>query len=205
MEKDNMKKDKKVLIIAICILMLLVISIIVVMNIKEKKVAFSEKYSINKISELATLKCYYHDVAEYKSDAKGLFNIGYKKYWVEYSGIVKLGIEAKEIEVNEPDENGIIKVYIPDAKVLETEVDKESIQEPITEEGMFTTIKLEEKIEAYTNTQKTMEENAKKDGDMLLKAKDNAKAIIANYLIGLGKQLGQEYTVQFIDKPLNNK
>ena len=53
--------------------------------------------SIKSVCELSTLKCYYHNVATYEKNAHGLlkvFGSGYKKIWIEYSGIVNLGIHT---------------------------------------------------------------------------------------------------------------
>ena len=58
---------------------------------EKKEADFSE---INSVCELATLKCYYHNVAKAETEASGLFKWlgkGYKKIWTEYSGIVELG------------------------------------------------------------------------------------------------------------------
>lgn len=62
---------------------------------------------VNRICELSTLRCYYHDVASFKDNPKpifkyGLFKYGYKKYWMEYEGIVEIGIDMDEVEVNQP-------------------------------------------------------------------------------------------------------
>ena len=59
----------------------------------------SQFAAVDKICELATLKCYYHDVAEYEKQAEGLFKYrpfkyGYKKVWIEYDGIVEVGIDV---------------------------------------------------------------------------------------------------------------
>ena len=59
---------------------------------------------VSKICELATLKCYYHDVAEETVEPAapfryGLFRFGYKKFWIEYDGIVELGIDADKVDI----------------------------------------------------------------------------------------------------------
>lgn len=53
------------------------------------------------ICEMATMKCYYHNVAKYfEKDAEGF---GWwkkdRKFWVEYDGVVILGVEVNEIEM----------------------------------------------------------------------------------------------------------
>lgn len=48
------------------------------------------------ICELATMKCYYHNVAKYfEEDASGaLWWKKDRKFWVEYSGVVTIGIDT---------------------------------------------------------------------------------------------------------------
>ena len=53
------------------------------------------------VAELATMKAYYHNVAELsKEKNKSWFNIidvGYKKMWIEYTGTVELGIDVNKL------------------------------------------------------------------------------------------------------------
>ena len=73
------------------------------------------------VCELATLKCYYHNVAKAETEASGIFakwlKTGYKKIWTEYSGIIEYGIDISQVTVSEPDKNGVVTVTLPDAQV----------------------------------------------------------------------------------------
>ena len=53
------------------------------------------------ISELATMKCYYHNVAEYyQKNASGyLLWKKDKNFWISYDGIVTLGIDSSKLDV----------------------------------------------------------------------------------------------------------
>lgn len=70
------------------------------------------------ICELATMKCYYHNVAKYtKEDASGFwFWRKDRKFWVEYAGIVTIGIDTSKINMEVQDEN--VTITIPQAQVL---------------------------------------------------------------------------------------
>ena len=51
---------------------------------------------IQNVSELASLKCYYHNVAKVNhkaDDSLGgyLFKWGYKKQWIEFDGTIEVG------------------------------------------------------------------------------------------------------------------
>ena len=83
------------------------------------------------ICELSVMDCYYHNVAKYfEEDAtKGFLGIGKKDkhFWIEYSGVVQLGIDVSLVNIEVEDTQ--ITITIPDAKVLDCKVDSESLSE----------------------------------------------------------------------------
>ena len=202
--------DKKKFISCSVVGVILVLIAVVIMLFpsinSNKDTVFNGFSDVDKICELATLKCYYHNVAEYKKEPDGLFKYGlfkygYKKFWMEYDGIVKVGIDVGEVVVNDPDENGVVCIYVPEAKVLEVNADERSMSDLIIETGKLTKITTEEKVEAFALAQKNMKENAESDKSILNKAHNNAKELLKQYVINVGEQIGQEYTVEWIDKP----
>lgn len=167
---------------------------------EEKKEAdFS---GIGSVCELATLKCYYHNVARAETEASGLFKwlgTGYKKIWTEYSGIVELGIDVSKVKVEKPDINGVVRVTIPDAEVFDADLDPESMKEPLTDTGFLTKITKEEETAALAEAQKNMEDTAKANSALLRQAKERAKHLIEGYVKNVGEQIGEKYTVVWID------
>ena len=160
--------------------------------------------SIGTICELATLKSFYHNVAEFEQLPDpwfqyGFAQYGYKKLWLEYSGIVEIGIDASQIKISPPTENGVINVYIPDAKILNVTADENSLSEPISETGWFTPITGEDKALAFSAAQQAMREEAEKDQTLLNRAKQNAKLLIKQYIINTGKELGVDYTIKWAE------
>lgn len=158
--------------------------------------------SIKSVCELSTLKCYYHNVATYEKNAHGLlkvFGSGYKKIWIEYSGIVNLGIDINKVDVSEPDTNNVITIKIPDAEVQSTSLDKSTLSEPLTDKGVFTKITTEEKTEALSSAQQNMKETAQKDTSLLAQAKEHAKLILQGYINNLGEEFNEEYTIKWVD------
>ncbi len=196
---NETKKKKKISFKVIIALLIVVLLIIIFVNRKAELNTKSQIYSVEKICELATLECYYHDVAEFRQEATGLFQIGYKKYWIEYNGIVKYGVDAKNVKVNKPDKNGVVKIFVPEAKVLSVNVDKNSMSDPIVDTGLFTSVSIEEKNKAYNQAQETMRTNAENDDMLLSQARNNAKKLIEQYIISVGKQIDKEYSVEWID------
>ena len=163
--------------------------------------------SVDKICELATLKCYYHDVAEYEKQAEGLFKYrpfkyGYKKVWIEYDGIVDVGIDVSDVQINEPDRKGIVRIYVPDAKILSVSADKDTMSEPLADKGIFTKITAEDKNKAFADAQATMQKNAEADAGMLAQAKNNAKELLEQYVINVGEQTSKTYKVEWLEKPI---
>lgn len=158
--------------------------------------------SIKSVCELSTLKCYYHNVATYEKNAHGLlkvFGSGYKKIWIEYSGIVNLGIDIIKVDISEPDTNNVITIKIPDAEVQSTSLDKSTLSEPLTDKGVFTKITTEEKTEALSSAQQNMKETAQKDTSLLAQAKEHAKLILQGYINNLGEEFNEEYTIKWVD------
>ena len=158
--------------------------------------------SIKSVCELSTLKCYYHNVATYEKNAHGLlkvFGSGYKKIWIEYSGIVNLGIDINKVDISEPDTNNVITIKIPDAEVQSTSLDKSTLSEPLTDKGVFTKITTEEKTEALSSAQQNMKETAQKDTSLLAQAKEHAKLILQGYINNLGEEFNEEYTIKWGD------
>ena len=157
---------------------------------KKKEADFS---GIASVCELATLKCYYHNVAKAETEASGLFKwlgTGYKKIWTEYSGIVELGIDVNRVSVSKPDSRGVVKISIPDAEILNVDLDEASMGEPLTDTGFFTKI-----------TKENMEETARSNSALLAQAKERAKNVIEGYVKNVGEQLGEKYTVEWTEAP----
>ena len=165
---------------------------------KKKEADFS---GIAAVCELATLKCYYHNVAKAETEASGLFKwlgTGYKKICTEYSGIVELGIDVNKVSISSPDSNGVVKVAIPEAEILNVDLDEASMSEPLTDKGFFTKITKEEETSALAEAQKNMEETARENSALLVQARERAKNVIEGYVKNVGEELGEEYTVEWI-------
>ena len=192
---------KKVILISL----LLFSGLILLGGCGEKSGERNEDFSrIRAISQLTTSKCYYHNVAVYEVKAGGLWmnlgNIGYKKLWIEYSGIVELGIDFSKVKISPPELNGVVRVYVPDAEVLNIDFDIESITNPITETGLLTTINADEKTEAFGLAQEEMKKNVASNESLLHQAKERAKKIIEGYIINVGVEIGQDFIVEWIEE-----
>lgn len=161
---------------------------------EEKSADFS---GVQSVAELATLKCYYHNVA--KAEEEGNFlNWGYKKVWTEYDGIVEVGVDVSQVTIGEPDSDGKVQVHVPDAQVLDVNVDKDSITAPLVDAGFLTNVTTEEKTAAFAQAQKTMEEAAMQNSAILSQSRERAKQVIEGYVKNVGAEMGKDYTVEWV-------
>lgn len=195
---ENKMKRKKM----VCLLVISMLCIGGCGDKNQKKEEEADFSAISSVCELATLKCYYHNVAKSETEASGLFKWlgkGYKKIWTEYSGIVELGIDVSKVSVEKPTADGVVKVTIPDAEILSVDLDEDSMGEPLTDTGFMTKITKEEETEALAEAQNHMEETAKENGNLLNQAKERAKSLIEGYVKNVGEQIGKEYTIEWVE------
>lgn len=183
--------------------MLLVGTVVLCLTGCGKETQTADFSGVTSVCELATLKCYYHNVAKAETEASGIFakwlKTGYKKIWTEYSGIIEYGIDISQVTVSEPDKNGVVTVTMPDAQVLNVDVDEDSLATPLTDTGFLTSVTTEEKTTTLAGAQEAMEQQAKENTEMLSQAKARAKTLIEEYIKNVGESIGEEYTVEWKD------
>ena len=183
--------------------MLLVGTVVLCLTGCGKETQTADFSGVTSVCELATLKCYYHNVAKAETEANGIFakwlKTGYKKIWTEYSGIIEYGIDISQVTVSEPDKNGVVTVTMPDAQVLNVDVDEDSLGTPLTDTGFLTSVTTEEKTTTLAGAQEAMEQQAKENTEMLSQAKARAKTLIEEYIKNVGESIGEEYTVEWKD------
>lgn len=155
---------------------------------------------IRSICDLATMECYYHNVAKSVKEAEaGLLHIGEKDrtFWIEYTGVVTLGIDMSQVEMKISGTN--IEMTIPEAKILRISIDESSINEEsfITSQDSLNKNKItaEDQTQAINDAQRTMEATASQNSKMLMKAQDRATKLIENYINQLGAAAGVEYNI----------
>lgn len=155
------------------------------------------------IANLATVDCYFHNVA--KSDREmnpAWYQFWEKKnmrFWVEYDGKVTIGIDVAKLDVK-VDENNVVTIAIPNAVVLEATVNKESL----SSESFYFDPKAkkpspEEQTEAFRQAQSNMKAAAEKNLVLMANAKANAKELIRNYVNSVGEAIGIQYTIEWKD------
>lgn len=151
------------------------------------------------ICELAVMDCYYHNVAKFtEEDAEGI--LLWKKdknFWIEYSGVVTLGIDASLVKVEVSGSE--VSITIPSASVLNCTVDSSSL----TEDSFIVAknsakIQAEDEVYAFEAAQTYLEQTAAADTALLANAQQRAQELLEEYITNIGKAVGQEYTIKWI-------
>lgn len=160
------------------------------------------------ICELAVMECYYHNVAKYyEEDASGvLWWKKDKQFWIEYSGVVKLGVDITSVNIEVNDTQ--VSITLPAAKVLGCKVDSASL----TEDSFIVAknsadVDASDEVKAFDEAQSKLQENAASDTALLASAQQQAQDLLEDYITNIGNAVGKEYTIKWIytdatDNPL---
>ena len=154
---------------------------------------------MREIAELATVDCYFHNVA--KSDRElnpEWYEFWEKKnmrFWVEYEGIVTIGIDVSKLRVEVSDDN-VVTIMLPEAVVLDVIVSEDSL----TADSFYFDPNAkkpspEEQTEAFKQAQNEMKNAAENNQALIANARSNAKELLKNYVKSIGEAVGVEYTI----------
>lgn len=157
------------------------------------------------ICELAVMDCYYHNVAKYEmKDAEGfLWWTKDKNFWIEYSGVVTIGIDVSRVTVEV--DGTKVTISIPAAEVLRYTVDSSSL----TEDSYIVAknsaaIEAEDEIAAFSVAQADLEATASQDTALLASAQQQAQQLLEDYITNIGKATGKSYSIEWIYLDENN-
>lgn len=165
---------------------------------KEEKVVKPQVSQMKSICELATMECYYHNVAKYsEEDAQGaLWWKKDKHFWIEYSGIVKIGIDASRLNIKVEDE--FVTITLPPAKVLSSRVDETSLtKDSFYKEKNSADVTGEDQTKAFKEAQENMENEAANDSTLLANAQQRAQILLEEYVTNIGNAVGKEYSIEW--------
>lgn len=152
---------------------------------------------VRAICELSVMECYYHSVVKvYEENAQSvLWWQKDRRFWIEYDGVVKLGIDASQVQIE--GEGDHYTVTIPAAKVLSCTVDSDSLGQYIID-GSSAPVRVENMTAAMQQAQQDMAETAANDLTLMREAQQRAKSLIENYFITLGDATRRAYTIQWV-------
>lgn len=152
------------------------------------------------ICELATLKCYYHNVAKITKEKNVLWWDTTAELWIEYSGIVKLGVDITNLDM-QVNQNQVT-ITMPKAEVLSCQVDQTSLDKDsyyTNREGLGAEkINADDQTEAIKTAQENMLENVRSDESLLQQAQNRAQELLEQYVKNVGNAMGKTYEVSFV-------
>lgn len=186
------------------IIICLLVSLFLVTGCGNKKQVEPDLTQIRNISDLATVKAYYHNVAKVNKDAGvGITHIGEvdRKYWIEYTGVVKIGIKMADISMEVKDNEVIIK--LPKPVILSHNYENyndKSIYK--NDDGFINQNKItgEDINAAIKEADEAMLKEVSNNTSLFNRAEDGAKKLITNYINEIGELSGKEYNITFSSK-----
>ena len=155
---------------------------------------------IRSICNLATLECYYHNVAKsIKEAGSGISRWGEKdrKFWIEYTGSAKIGIDMSKVSMKIEGEN--ITISMPNAKLLSIDIEELTQDSYIISDDGWNENKItaEDQTAAINDAQATMKKSVESNNALLLNAQNRAKNLIENYINKMGELSCVSYTIQW--------
>jgi len=154
---------------------------------------------IHAVCELATLKCYYNNVAEIQKEKDNIFQKD-RKMWIEHEGEVVLGIDMSKLKIEI--ENETVTITLPQAEILSIKPVEKTLNEQsyiVSSDGwLFKNKKTTEDQEEGVKKGQTEMENATRNNHNLLQsAQDNAKKFIENYINKIAELSNIEYKIKW--------
>lgn len=187
------------------IALILVVSIVVGLlagcsSETESKKPTIDTMQIRNICKLATLECYYHNVAKsVKKAGAGISHIGEKDrdFWVEYTGIAKLGIDMTKLDI---EVDGLtVYITLPPAEIIGISIDKDSLSKEsyiVSGDGINRNkITADDQTSAINEAQLKMVESVENNKSLLLNAQNRARILIENYVQEMGEAFSVEYNI----------
>ena len=155
------------------------------------------RLGLKDMGELATQAGYFTNV-QVLEDSKQLFGhnvpLTKSKYIFSYDGIIKAGFDFQELEMQVNEITCTIHVTLPEAKILNCEIDENSLQIYDATQSIFTPFSITDINESMIELKETVKTDAVNNG-ILENARENAKLLIRGFLAGCFDL--QEYTVEF--------
>ncbi len=158
-----------------------------------------EASQMKAICELATIDCYYHNVAKYdEEDASGaLWWKKDRKFWIEYAGVVTVGIDATQVNIAVKENT--VTITMPPAEILGCKVDDSTLtKESFIIADDSADVEAEHETKAFREAQINMEQEASEDTALLAHAQQRAQKLLEEYVENVGELVGKEYQIKWI-------
>lgn len=186
-------------VISMCVMMMCSLS---ACGLKQKDTSVEKVINITQmkaICELATLECYYHNVAKVSKEKDVLWWDTKAELWIEYSGIVKVGVDISDLDLEV--DGDVVNITMPKAAVLSCEVDETKLNKDsyiMIREGLGAEkITADDQTLAFQTAQDSMREAAEADEELISQAQQRAEDLLESYINNVGEILGKKYTINW--------
>lgn len=158
-----------------------------------------QEEQVKTICQLAVLECEYHNLAKYQDGQKVerfLWMTKGKRFWVEYSATVVLGIDADQVSMEL--QGDVVSITLPRARVLNCKVNGDSLsKDSYIVDKDSAPVTAQDEVAAFQDAQDSLQQTVEADGDMLDLAQTRVEDLLRNYVNSLAKATGTEYQVEF--------
>ncbi len=172
------------------IIVVLLVIIVITGCGKSKDISINDSVTkIHALGDLVTYETYFHNVAKLdKEKDKGLISLLQKdrKLWIEYTGIVRLGVDMSKVKINMKGNNQV-EVFIPKAKIIgKPDLDDKDFNEKSfidSEDGIVPNkLTADDSRDAMALAQNLMAEKVQNDSNLLKTAQLRAKNLVEEYI-----------------------
>lgn len=160
-----------------------------------------EEAQLKSICQLSVLEGYFHNVYKYNQEnaEKFLWMSKNKRFWLEYTGIAKYGIDASQVSMEVEGQD--ITITLPKAKLLYCKVDSTSLTEDsyIVDQDSAK-IKAEDSKNALTQAQAKLETEAADYEPLLTLAQQQTEKLMEEYVHNIAAAAGADtdyYTIHW--------
>ena len=164
-------------------------------SVQSTQAAVPDLGQVRSICSLATLECYYHNVAKSTKTAGGGITGIFERdrtFWIEYDGIATLGIDMSLVEMDLDGQN--VHISLPPAQVMHISIDEDTLNEEsfvYSQDGWNKNpVTAAEQTAAIQQAQLQMEETVQSNAALLASAQNRAKSLIENYRHRLSGDVG---------------
>ena len=135
-----------------------------------------------------------------KTKGSGLSHVGEKErtFWIEYTGVAKIGIDMSEVKMIVDGTN--VNITIPNAKLINYKVQSISKDNYIySADSWFNKnpISGEAETKAVDEAQEEMKLSVESNTSLLVRAQERAKVLIEIYIVRLGESSGVGYKIDW--------
>lgn len=152
---------------------------------------------IRAVCQLATLKCFYNNVAILNKEADNIFQKD-REMWIEYEGEAVIGVDMSKATITIT--GNTVNITLPKAQILSIAPVVPTLNEDsyiVSSDGWLFKNKItaEDQEAAINLGQEEMKEAILANNTLLTQAEERAKELIENYINQLGNATGKKYTI----------